>query len=85
MSITVQDILKLPIMEKYARVLTRTGLSKTVEYVTVMEAPSIHFSNFGEGIFVLTTLSAYRDSLEKINRVNCKLNLNTHNQETHSI
>jgi|GEM_PF-1388033 purine catabolism regulator len=78
MSITVQDILKLPIMEKYARVLTRTGLSKTVEYVTVMEAPSIHFSNFGEGIFVLTTLSAYRDSLEKINSVIaglCKVNV----------
>lgn len=66
MSITVETILKLPIM-KEAKIISETGRHNTVQYVTVAEAPKIHFPNYNQGIFVLSTLSAYHESLEKIN------------------
>lgn len=34
-----------------------------------MEAPDFHFSNLGDNVFALTTLSAHHDSLDEINSV----------------
>ena len=66
MSVSVENIMALPIMRD-ARLVSGTGLSNKVQYVTVAEAPNIRFPNYNEGIFVLTTLSAYHESTEKIN------------------
>lgn len=66
MSVTVENIMKLPVMRD-AKLVSKSGLDNKVQYVTVAEAPKIHFPNYSEGIFVLTTLSAYHDSLERIN------------------
>lgn len=66
MSIRVENILQLPIM-KDSLLVSSTGLSNPVQYVTVAEAAVINYPNYSEGIFVLTTLSAYHESLEKIN------------------
>ena len=67
MNVTVKDLLELPIMQNGSKLLSDTGLDNIVQYVTVVEAPKIHFPNYGGHIFVLTTLSAYSESLDKIN------------------
>lgn len=69
MSVTVETICNLPIMQANCQLLNHAGMNNIVQYVTVTEASSIHFPNFGAHVFVLTTLSAYCDSLEKINNV----------------
>lgn len=77
MSVTVESILKLPSM-KDAEVICSSGLHNTVEYVTIAEAPEIRFPNYNQGVFVLTTLSAYRESVEKQNTLIeglCKVNV----------
>jgi hypothetical protein len=40
-----------------------------VQYVTVREAPDFRFSNLGNDVFILTTLSAHHSSLEEINSI----------------
>lgn len=67
MSITVDMLLQLPIMKEYSTIICGSGYTNEVQYVTVAEASSINFSNLGDKIFVLTTLSNYHDSLEKTN------------------
>lgn len=67
MSVTVRTILDLPMMQANSALLTDTGMDNIVQYMTVVEAPKVHFPNFGNDIFVLTTLSAYSESVEKIN------------------
>lgn len=67
MSVTVETLLRLPIMQTGTQLLSHTGGNNIVQYVTVVEAANVRFPNFGDGGFVLTTLSAYYDSLEKIN------------------
>lgn len=67
MDVTVETLLNLPIMQTDCKLLSDTGRSNIVQYVTVAEAPKVHFPNFSGGVFVLTTLSAYSESLEKIN------------------
>lgn len=68
MSVTIQTIMNLPIM-KGARLMSATGQTNDVQYITVTEAPKVHFPNYNEGIFVLTTLSAYCESLERCNNL----------------
>ena len=63
MSITVDMLLQLPIMKEYSTIICGSGYTNEVQYVTVAEASSINFSNLGDKIFVLTTLSNYHDSL----------------------
>ncbi len=65
-SVSIDAIMKLPVM-KGSVMLTRTGGRNAVDNLTIVEAQDIHFPNYTQGIFVLTTLSAYWDSLEKIN------------------
>lgn len=67
MSITVDMLLQLPIMKEYSTIICGSGYTNEVQYVTVAEASSINFSNLGDKIFVLTTLSNYHDSLEETN------------------
>lgn len=67
MSITVDMLLEIPIMKKYATVVCNSGCTNEVQYVTVAEASSINFSNLGDKVFVLTTLSNYYKSVDKIN------------------
>lgn len=67
--ITVDTLLKLPIFKSNGHLAANTGLNNVIQYVTVMEAPDFHFSNLGDNVFVLTTLSTHHDSLEEINRV----------------
>lgn len=77
MSITVEAIMNLPVMEG-SYILSNTGRNNTVQLITVAEAPKVHFPNYNEGIFVLTTLSAYYESLEKCNdlvRGLCEVNV----------
>lgn len=69
MSVTVETLLKLPILQENSQLLTDTGLDNEVQYVTVAETSDMRFPSFGTHVFVLTTLSAYSDSLEKINNV----------------
>lgn len=69
MSVTVEALCRLPIMQENVQVLNGNGLHNIVQYVTVVETSNIRFPSFGEHVFVLTTLSAYCDSLEKINGV----------------
>lgn len=66
MGVTVRELLKLPIMQENAKVISKCGLDNIVRYVTVAEAHDVHFPSFGGGVFVLTTLSAHHDSTEKI-------------------
>ena len=76
-SITVEAIMNLPVMEG-SYILSNTGRNNTVQLITVAEAPKVHFPNYNEGIFVLTTLSAYYESLEKCNdlvRGLCEVNV----------
>lgn len=70
-SITVDFLLKLPIFKSSACLLTENGLNNVIQYVTVVEAPDFHFSNLGDNVFALTTLSAHHNSLEEINSVIC--------------
>lgn len=77
MSISVESIMKLPVM-KDAKILSQTGVHNVVDNVTIAEASEIHFPNYDQGVFVLTTLSAYWQSLEKINALVegfCKVNV----------
>lgn len=67
LSVTVDTLMRLPIMQTGTQLLSHTGANNIVQYVTVVEVANVHFPNFGDGGFVLTTLSAYYDSLEKIN------------------
>ncbi len=67
MGTTISRLLNTPIMQKHACVLTDAGLCNNVQYVTVMEAPDFRFSNLGEDVFILTTLSAHHGSLDDIN------------------
>lgn len=69
MNTTFESLLKLPIMQSKGQLLADVGLHNIVQYVTIMEAPDFHLSSLGEDVFVLTTLSAHHDSLEKINDV----------------
>ena len=66
MSVTVQELLKLPIMQENSKVVSEYGLDNIVRYVTVAEAHDVHFPSFGGGVFVLTTLSAHHGSTEEI-------------------
>lgn len=77
MSVSVKSIMKLPVM-KDARLISQTGLNNLVNNMTIAEASEIHFSNYEQGVFVLTTLSAYWHSLEKVNALVegfCKVNV----------
>lgn len=69
MGVTVDTLLKLPIMQTHCKCLNDTGLNNIVQYVTVTEASNIRFPNLGEHIFVLSTLSAHHDSLEDVNNM----------------
>jgi len=69
MSVTVDTLLQLPIMQKNSQLLSSNGLNNVVQYVTVVEAAAFSFSNLGENVFVLTTLSAFHDSLEQVNKL----------------
>lgn len=77
MSVTIEGIMNLPVMQG-ARLMSATGGNNVVQHITVTEAPKIHFPNYNEGIFVLTTLSAYCESVEKCNdlvRGLCEVNV----------
>lgn len=69
MSITVNDLLALPIFKNNSSLVTNCGLGNKVKYMTVMEAPDFHYDGLDAHVFILTTLSAHHDSLEKINTV----------------
>lgn len=69
MSATVEELLELSVYRHHAKLCTSAGLSKSVTYFTVMEAPDFHIDTLGSQVFVLTTLSAHYRSLEEINRV----------------
>lgn len=56
-------------MQSKGKLLANVGLCNIVQYVTIMEAPDFHLSSLSEDVFVLTTLSAHHDSLEKINSI----------------
>lgn len=43
MSVTVQELLKLPIMQENSKVVSEYGLDNIVRYVTVAEAHDVHF------------------------------------------
>jgi len=69
MSVTLETLCKLPIMQENCTFLNTEGMNNLVQYVTVVETSNVRFPSFGEHVFVLTTLSAYCDSLDKINEV----------------
>lgn len=66
MRVTVKELMKLPIMQKNAKLISDNGSDHTVRYVTVVEAHNVHFPSFGEDVLVLTTLSAYHNSPAEI-------------------
>ncbi|MDD4296879.1 MAG: PucR family transcriptional regulator ligand-binding domain-containing protein [Ruminiclostridium sp.] len=69
MSITVSDLLELPIFKNNGKLVTNCGLNNKVQYMTVMEAPDFHYDGLDDHVFILTTLSAHHNSLEDINTV----------------
>lgn len=69
MSTSVADLLKLPIYQKYAKVVVSCGLDRNVQYLTVMEASDFHFGSLDKNVFILTTLSAHYETLDAINAV----------------
>ncbi len=69
MNTTVNGLLQLPIVQSKGHLLAESGLNNIVQYVTVMEAPDFRLSNLGKHVFVLTTLSAHYESLDKINHI----------------
>ena len=77
MSISVGSIMKLPVM-KDASLVSQSGWNNVVDNITVAEASDIRFPNYGQGVFVLTTLSAYWQSQERVNALVegfCKVNV----------
>jgi purine catabolism regulator len=69
LSITVFDLLELPIFKNNSKLITNCGLNNKVQYMTVMEAPDFHYDGLDDHVFILTTLSAHHNSIEEINTV----------------
>jgi purine catabolism regulator len=69
LGVTVYDLLELPIFKNNSKLITNCGLDNKVKYMTVMEAPDFHYDGLDDHVFILTTLSAHHNSLEKINTV----------------
>lgn len=68
MSVTLRELLKLPIYKKYVQVVNEGNINNIVRSLTVMEAPDFHVSSLSRNALVLTTLSAHHESIDDINR-----------------
>lgn len=69
MGTTVSELLELKLYQEHATVLSGVGINNAVRYFAVMEAPDFHIETLTRDTFVLTTLSAHYQSLEKINQI----------------
>ncbi len=65
MRITVDGLMKEELFEENIELVAgREGVSKEVRSISVMEVPDFPDGDIGQGMMILTTLSAYKDNVE---------------------
>ena len=67
MSAAVTELYELPIFQKESKLIAGTsGLNNLVQNVSVMEVPDFNISGQNQGVFLLTTLYAYKDAPQQL-------------------